>query len=634
MRAWLIVCAIALLSSGCGKGADAPVEQPAAEVADAAAAAGTAPPAVTGASGEALYASQCAQCHEGQVKRAPHRTILGLMSPQAVVGALGDGVMREQGSAMSVEQHRLVAEFLSGRSLDSAAPDLAALQCADGPFVLDAAAPPDAVGWGVTPGNEHFYRSEVAGIAAAQVPQLTLQWAFAFPDAVRVRSQPLVAGGALFVGSHDGTVYALDKDSGCIHWRFRAAAEVRTGIVMDPWSSDEQQPRPRIYFGDLIGNVYAVDASTGELVWRDRPDDHPSLTITATPVLFEGRLHVAMSSLEVTAAADPSYACCTFRGGVATYEAATGKRLWTGYTIAEEPVQVDVNARGTARIAPSGAPIWGSMALDVERRRLYAGTGENYSSPANDRSDAIIAFDIDTGATVWAWQATAGDAWNMGCEASDRTNCPPEDGPDYDFGAAPVLARSSSGKDILLAGQKSGDVHALDPETGKLLWQRKLGRGGIQGGVHFGMSVEGDTVFVPISDFFGGPRWPGEAKPGLYALDINTGELLWSQPAPDVCAGRAFCSPGISAAISGLPGAVFAGAMDGRLRVHDSRSGAVIWEFDAARPFDALAGVPAHGGSMGGGAAPVFKDGWMYLSSGYGIYDHMPGNVLLAFALE
>jgi polyvinyl alcohol dehydrogenase (cytochrome) len=177
-------------------------------------------------------------------------------------------------------------------------------------------------------------------------------------------------------------------------------------------------------------------------------------------------------------------------------------------------------------------------------------------------------------------------------------------------------------------------VHALDAESGKLLWQRKLGRGGIQGGVHFGMSVEGETLFVPVSDFFGGPRWPGEAKPGLYAVDVRTGEVRWNQPAPDVCAGREFCNPGISAAIAGIPGVVFAGGMDGRMRAHDSATGELIWEFDAARDFEALGGVPARGGSFGGGAAPVFKDGMMYLMSGYGIYNHMPGNVLLAFAAE
>jgi polyvinyl alcohol dehydrogenase (cytochrome) len=337
----------------------------------------------------------------------------------------------------------------------------------------------------------------------------------------------------------------------------------------------------------------------------------------------------ALSALEVTAAANPDYACCTFRGGVIGYDAATGKRRWLSRVIEKTPEPSGTLPNGTRTLAPSGAPVWGTPSLDVKRRRLYLGTGENYSSPADDRSDAIFAMDIDSGKILWHWQATAGDAWNMGCETADRAACPPENGPDYDFGSATVLAG-----DVLLAGQKSGAVHALDPATGKLLWQRKLGRGGIQGGVHFGMSVEGDTLFAPISDFFGGPRWPGEAKPGLYALDIRTGKVRWDQPAPDVCAGRPFCNPGISAAIAGIPGVVFAGSMDGRMRAHDSATGAVIWEFDSARDFDALGGVPARGGSFGGGAAPVFKDGMMYLMSGYGIYNHMPGNVLLAFSAE
>jgi polyvinyl alcohol dehydrogenase (cytochrome) len=195
-----------------------------------------------------------------------------------------------------------------------------------------------------------------------------------------------------------------------------------------------------------------------------------------------------------------------------------------------------------------------------------------------------------------------------------------------------MLLSDAARGDILIAGPKSGDVHALDPDTGKLLWQRKLGRGGIQGGVEFGMSAEGATVFAPISDFVGGPRWPGEAKPGLYALDAWSGELRWSVPAPQVCAGRAWCDPGIVQAIAGIPGVVFAGSMDGWLRAHDSASGALLWQYDTAREFEALGGVTGRGGSLGGGAAPVFAGGMMYVMSGYGLYFHMPGNVLLAFA--
>ena len=350
------------------------------------------------------------------------------------------------------------------------------------------------------------------------------------------------------MGSQNGTVYALDRVTGCIRWTYSTVAEVRTGIVVAPWESG-QQNNPLLYFGDLVGNVYAVDAVTGELAWRDRPDDHASLSLTAAPTLFEDKLYVPLSALEVTAAADPIYACCTFRGGVAAYDAQTGEHLWVGYTIDEVPRVVGKNAVGTDRIAPSGAPVWNTPAIDAKRGVMYVGTGENYSSPANDTSDAIIALSLTNGEILWYQQTTRNDAWNMGCETDERINCPLENGPDYDFGAAVILATSTSGRDIILAGQKSGAVYALDPDkNGEIIWQRKLGRGGIQGGVHFGMAVDGDLLYVPMSDFDGGPRWPGVARPGMFALDIATGETHWYTPATDQCKGREFCQPGLSAA--------------------------------------------------------------------------------------
>ena len=384
-----------------------------------------------------------------------------------------------------------------------------------------------------------------------------------------------------------------------------------------------------------MGNVYAVEALTGKLVWRDRPDDHPSLTLTAAPVLYEGRLYVPMSALEVTAAADPTYACCTFRGGVAVYDPLSGERQWVGYTIDEKPRVVGKNAIGTERIAPSGAPVWGTPSIDAKRGLMYVGTGENYSSPANDTSDAILALSLKNGSIVWRQQMTAGDAWNMGCETEEKINCPPENGPDYDFGAATILATSSDGRDIVLAGQKSGEVFGLDPDQGgKILWRRKLGRGGIQGGVHFGMAVDGDTLYVPMSDFDGGPRWPGVAKPGMYAVDIRTGKTLWYTPgATDVCGQREYCQPGISAPASALKGGVIAGAMDGHLRAYSSKDGSVLWDLDTAVTFPTLDGGNAHGGSLGGAAGAVLSGGMLYVNSGYGIYFHMPGNVLLAYGL-
>lgn len=581
--------------------------------------------------GAALYQQYCASCHEGGVAKAAQFSLLEIMPPSSILRAMQGGVMQTQAAGMTALEQRRVAEYLSGQSLVEADMQSAAPMCSAERSRFDFAAGPDTHGWGVNAGNQRFYDRKLAGMHAGDLDTMELKWAFAFPGALRARSQPAIAGGALYVGSQDGTVYALDRETGCIRWRFSTVAEVRNGIVVADWAQGATAS-PLLYFGDLVGNVYALNAVTGDLVWRDRPDDHPSLTLTASPALHGDRLYVPLSSLEVTAAADPGYACCTFRGGVAVYDARSGEKLHTSYTIAEQPVVVGKNALGTDRIAPSGSPVWNTPALDLARGLMYVGTGENYSSPANDTSDAILALSLKDGAIVWSQQMTEGDAWNMGCETEDRINCPPEDGPDYDFGAATILTTTSDGRDLVLAGQKSGEVFALDPDKGgEIVWRNKLGRGGIQGGVHFGMAVEGDVLYVPMSDFDGGPRWPGEMFPGMFAVDVRTGEQLWFNRTVDICDGREYCQPGLSAAASAIEGAVVAGGMDGMLRAYGKSDGKVLWSFDSVREFQTTDGGTARGGSFGGAAGPVFSDGMMFVNSGYGIYFHMPGNVLLAF---
>ncbi len=580
-------------------------------------------------SGQALFETHCLTCHGGAVSKAPEITLLNIMSASSVLRAMESGVMQEQSAKLSSSEKQRVAEYLTGQRLGDAMATRLPPACAGEAAEFDRSALPSVQGWGVDLGNSRKFGQAQTTLTLADLPQLELKWAFAYPDAVRARSQPAVAGGSVFVGSQNGSVFALDADTGCLRWQFTTVAEVRTGIVVAPWNAGEQA---RLFFGDLVGNVYAVDAQTGELLWKDRPDPHPSLTLTAAPAYHDGRLYVPLSALEVTAAADPNYACCTFRGGVAAYDAATGKQLWIGRTLDGESKVVGHNAVGTPRIAPSGAPVWNTPAIDVERKVLYVGTGENYSSPANETSDAILALSLEDGRIVWHQQMTPGDAWNMGCETQEKVNCPPENGPDYDFGAAVVIATNQAGKDILLAGQKSGHVHALDPDAGgKLLWQQKLGRGGIQGGVHFGMALDGDTLYVPMSDFDGGPRWPGVARPGMFAVDITTGKQHWYTPATDVCAGRDLCQPGLSAAASAIPGGVVSGAMDGHLRAYDGKTGQVIWDYDTARTYDTVSGVEATGGSLGGASGPVFAGDRLFVNTGYGIYFHMPGNVLLAF---
>jgi polyvinyl alcohol dehydrogenase (cytochrome) len=580
--------------------------------------------------GQQAYETSCAGCHEGQLAKAPHKSMLQIMSPESIYRALTVGVMQDEAEALTERQKREVSAYLAGRSF-GAATAVAAPRCEGEAARFDRSRPPVATNWGLSPANTRFIGGETAALDRADLPALELKWAFAFPDALRARSQPMLAAGAVFVGSHNGTVFALDQATGCVRWSFEASSEVRTAIVLSPWEADDKDARPLAYFGDLLGNVYAVDAFSGEQVWRHKADDHPNATITAAPTLYDGTLYVSVSSLEVTPAADPAFECCKFRGSVVAYDAATGEQRWQTFTIDQEPAVTGKNTAGTDMYGPSGAPIWNSPAIDAARGQLYVGTGENYSSPATLTSDAIFAMDLETGAVKWSYQATPNDAWNMACDTDTPANCPEEDGPDFDFGAATMLVSLSDGRDLVLGGQKSGMVTALDPDTGELVWQSKVGRGGIQGGIHFGMAADGDVLYVPISDGEDGRTYPEARRPGLYALDLKTGDYLWKWAAEDVCGGRKFCEPGISAAITAIPGLVLAGGMDGVLRIHDAASGAKLWERDTTREVATVTGARASGGSIGGGAGPVVADGRVYVSSGYGIYNHMPGNLLLVF---
>lgn len=580
--------------------------------------------------GGQMYLQACASCHDGGVDRAPQRAMLLLMTPESIHRSLTAGVMQAQAAALSAEDKVAVAEFLARRSMAGVAETAGPPGCEDNRF--DFTEPPVFGGWGLTPASTHAIPTATAGLTPANIDSLKLKWALAFPGALRARSAPALAGGLLFVGSHGGTVYALDRETGCVRWSFDASAEVRTGIVVSPWLAGDATAQPMAFFGDLIGNLYGLDALTGELQWRARPDAHPNTTLTGTPTLHDDTLYVPVSSLEVVPAADPAYECCNFRGSVVAYDAHTGETRWQAFTIADEPEPQGVNAAGTQNYGPSGAPIWNSPAIDIERSQLFVGTGENYSSPADGASDAIFAFDLATGAVNWIFQATAGDAWNMACGPGDRTNCPVEDGPDYDFGAGTVLTQDADGRDLVVAGQKSGMVHALDADTGEPVWQTKVGRGGVHAGVYFGMAADGGRLFVPISDTDDGREYPEPARPGLYALDLRTGEYLWKAPAPDVCRDeQEFCQPGYSQAITATPELVFAGGADGYLRVFDAASGDVLWELDTVRGFPAVGGVTARGGAFGGAAAPVAYRGNLILSSGYGFAGKMPGNALLVF---
>ena len=378
-------------------------------------------------------------------------------------------------------------------------------------------------GWGLDPASTHAISGRNRRDRCRQRGALQLKWAFGFPGAQRARSQVSLAGGAVFVGSHTGRVYALDRETGCVRWTTDAEAEVRTAVLVEGWRAGDRRARPLAWFGDAVGNIHAVEAFTGKPVWKIRADAHPAATITATPALHQGTLYVPISSFEEAAAFNAGYVCCGFRGSLVALDAATGREKWRTWLV-DQPVPGGTTKAGAPQMGPSGVPVWNTPAIDPGRGQLTIGTGDNYSTPATELADSVLALDLATGRIRWRFTETQGDAWNAACTMKHLSNnCPDEDGPDFDIGAGTVLAKDSNGRDVLLVGSKSGVAFGLDPDSGKLLWQTRLGHGGVVGGINFGMAAANGRAFVPVSDAPDGKVYAHPAGQGIYGLDLATG---------------------------------------------------------------------------------------------------------------
>lgn len=603
--------------------------------------------AAAAADGKALYLKHCAGCHDAGAPRIPDRNTLQQLAPQAIVDVLTTGNMRAQGAKLAPAERQLIAEFLTGKPLKAQPQSTAPMGLCQSPQTFSVASVnAQWNGWGAGLANRRFQSADGTRLSASDIPKLKLKWAFGFPEGLAAFAQPVIVGGRVFVGSLSGKVYSLDAKTGCMVWSFQASSGVRSAITVAQLGSSEA-PRYAAFFGDLHANVYAVDASTGDLIWMTPVDPHPLARITGAPQFHDGRLYVPVSSLEETAG-NPSDACCKFRGSVIALEATTGSRHWQSYTVLETPHPTRKNPAGTQMWGPSGVAIWSAPTLDPEHKMIYVGTGDNYSDPPTDTSDAILAFDLDSGKLKWKRQFASADAWNLGCLLADKATCPSSNGPDFDFGSSPILVSLADGRRVLIAGQKSGIVRALDPDQeGRVLWEVRIAKGGVLGGIEWGPAADDDNVYAAVSDT--GLSLESDAKfelgksklvydpikgGGIFALRLADGKQVWYSPPPKLpCSGRPRCSPAQSAAISVIPGAVFSGSNDGHLRAYSTESGSVLWDFDTVREFQTVNGVKASGGSIDG-PGPAIVENMLYSESGYGFWGGMAGNVLLAFSVN
>jgi polyvinyl alcohol dehydrogenase (cytochrome) len=583
-------------------------------------------PCAAAVSGEAVYQRRCAACHDSNAERTPPRAALQQLSVARILRTLDFGVMVNIANTLDREEREAVAGYLGVQRKDDV-PVPPEAYCKDRNVTIGSASNAGWNGWSIDPANTRY--AAASGIALSQVSKLKLKWAYAFNGDVTAFGAPSLVGNTLFVGSAGGAVQALSTDFGCVRWVYQADGPVRSAIVAVPNGKTHV-----LVFTDLIGWAYGVEAETGKLLWKKKPEPHESTKLTGSAAVHNGIVFIPAASWEETRATNPDYPCCTFRGSVTALRAKDGSEVWKTYTIRETPKQIEKGGVGTW--GPSGASIWGTPTVDAKRGLLYVATGDNFSTPATDLSDAIVALDLKNGKIVWSKQVTPGDVFSGSCSGK----CP---GPDYDFGSSVIVEKLPNGRDILLAGQKSGVVYAFDPDRkGDILWQTRVGKGGTNGGVQWGMASDGQNVYAAVSDLIRKGAKPGgmavglppdpEQGGGLTALRISSGEKAW-YAAPPPCGPLPGCSQAQPAAVTAIPGVVFSGSDDGHLRAFAAEDGHMLWDFDTARDFQTVNGVQGKGGSLDG-AGPVIASGMLFVNSGYARNGGIPGNVLLAFAPE
>jgi len=467
-------------------------------------------------------------------------------------------------------------------------------------------------GWGRDLDNSR-YQPEPA-IRANDVGKLALKWSFGYQGGGEF-AQPTVVDGRLFIAGASGRIYSLDAKSGCTYWTFDAPAPSRTAISIGELGQSKKAVLPKklkrtlahldvikapsvAVFGDDTGTVYALDAQRGTLLWKTQVETHPLARIVGAPTLYNNRLYVSVASTEEAMAANPGYACCTFRGSVVALDIATGRVLWKSFTVLEEPQPTRKSSTGIQEYGPAGAAIVDAPTIDPKRDVLYVGTSGSTTSVEQSLTDAIVALDLTSGKLRWVKQlARAGE---MGASG---------------FSSSPILRALAAGNQVILAGQRSGVIYGLDPDHGgEVLWQTRVAEaGGAAGGIAWGMAADYKNVFVGLT-----------GAGSLNAIEVRTGIARWhaASPTPACVWTEGACVHGQSQAVTVMPGSAFSGSLDGHLRAYSTIDGKVLWDFDTAQPLHTVNGVAASGGPLDRGGATIVN-GMVYINS---------GNALLAFS--
>jgi len=443
----------------------------------------------------------------------------------------------------------------------------------------------------------------------------TLKAAWTFKTLGSVSATPLVTGGYVYFPDWGGGLHKLDARTGRVAWSHKVSeytgwsdsASRATPVLADGVLVIAQQPQS---FGAKHDSSYllGLNPETGNLLWKVMLDKHPAMTLSQSPVVYNGVIYIGTSSNEEHWATDTKYECCSFVASMAAVDLKTGKVIW----------QTPMVPKGY-----TGAAIWSSTpAVDPKRGVVYVTTGNNYTTPKDvadcqqsgkrdclpqdDHMDSFVALDLKTGAIKWATRLVPFDSWNGNCFVDEPGlgSCPEPRGGDLDFGQGAMLYTATldgKARDLLAAGQKSGMFWGIDRDSGKVVWGTQVGPGGQSGGTVWGSATDGNHLYIAIANsaFQDWTMQPSGiiATGGMWsALDPATGKILWQTAEPT--------GSWAWGAVSVANGVVYAGSMDpkGYMRALDANTGKILWSFTS-------------GGSVASG--PAIADGMVFWGSGY-----------------
>ena len=586
--------------------------------------------------GAGVYQKSCATCHDNPgATRAATLSSIKLITPARLREVMTTGVMAPMAASLNEkEKTDLIAWLTAGQATSSAA-WTDGLMCTADKRAVSTSASAVSSGFGIDANQTRSLTAAQAGLTKAQLANLDVAWSIAFPGQGSGTGASVLSDGTIFTTGGQ-KLLAIDVATGCVKWSYAANSRNTPAI-------GEIGGR-RVVALSVGRDIHVVDAANGALVWKasGQPVDGSGGAVRGGVIFAKDKVIVPLSASGVAAGMNPRTECCTGHGSVVALNAADGSHAWEYHTMPEPTYNGQVNSVGVKQKGPSGAPIWSVPVYDAKRNAIIVTSGENTSHPGTDTSDAVIALNADTGAVTWKFQAMSADVWNMSCDVEsgkNGPNCPVlfgGDGRDYDFGAGAITV-TAGGKDVVLAGQKSGHAWALDANTGKVLWSHRMGEGTALGGVHWGIAADGGTMIVPINDpaLSQDPKFKSEA--GVYAFDVASGRPLWSHAAKANCAGAratavSGCTSryGFSAAPLVVDGAIVGATLGGEVVILDGKDGRVINTVDTVRTFATLnkdivgkgGSIDAHGISAGAGM--------VFINSGYGSFGQTPGNVLIA----